>query len=77
MKIELDRAEENMIDKGDRSLVAKVCMDCKIGRKVITATRAKVLKVSRPARFQEIGSNVFSITFARQDEGDGRKAMAL
>lgn len=48
--------------------MGKVYMDRTIGREVIAATIAKVWRVSRQARFQEIGSNIFSITFATQAE---------
>lgn len=55
---------DELSDKGERNLVGRVTAKRNIGRGVIESTMAKVWKVSRPASFREVRSNVFVITFA-------------
>ncbi|KAF5457896.1 hypothetical protein F2P56_021970 [Juglans regia] len=59
-----DSIPEEIKNKGDRSLVGKVWMERKISQGVIESTIAKVWKLSRVAKFLEVGKNVFVIIFA-------------
>ncbi|XP_042952214.1 uncharacterized protein LOC122289295 [Carya illinoinensis] len=61
--IKLGGMEERMREKGGNSLVGKIWIDRQIGREFVESTMGKIWRVSKPARFQEIGSNMFIITF--------------
>ncbi|XP_041019827.1 uncharacterized protein LOC121261463 [Juglans microcarpa x Juglans regia] len=61
-----DVVDEVIGFKGDCSLVGKICLDRNIGRMVLEDTMKKVWRVSKPAKFGELGGNVFTITFANQ-----------
>ncbi|KAF5454944.1 hypothetical protein F2P56_024573 [Juglans regia] len=57
---------DELSEKGDRSLVGRVMVERSIGRGVIETTMAKVWRISKPASFREVRTNVFVITFATQ-----------
>lgn len=39
-------------EKGDRSVIGKICLERQIGKEVLVATMAKVWKLSKHATFQ-------------------------
>ncbi|XP_042942844.1 uncharacterized protein At4g02000-like [Carya illinoinensis] len=55
---------EDVQQKGDRSLIGKVCTERGVGRDVIAKTMARIWRISKRAIFQEVERNVFVITFA-------------
>lgn len=60
----LTEDESSMKDKEDRSLFEKVWLDRLIGKEIMSSTKANVWRVSWPAKFQEVGNNIFIITFS-------------
>ncbi|XP_042969125.1 uncharacterized protein LOC122301818 [Carya illinoinensis] len=50
--------------KGELCLIGKIWMDRSIGKNIIEATMAKIWTLSKQAKFTEVGSNVFIISFA-------------
>ncbi|XP_035549240.1 uncharacterized protein LOC118349286 [Juglans regia] len=63
LDLEVNEVEDAMKDKGDRSLVGKVCLDRVIGKEILSSMMAKIWKISKAAVFQEVGTNIFIITF--------------
>lgn len=61
-----DVVSEEILFKEDCTLVGKICMERNIGREVLEATMMKVWRVSKPAKFVDLGGNMFTITFANQ-----------
>ncbi|KAF5472196.1 hypothetical protein F2P56_004583 [Juglans regia] len=61
-----DEIPEELKNKEDCSLVGKVWVERSISRMVIENTMAKVWRISRKAQFQEVGTNMFVMTFANQ-----------
>ncbi|XP_042983285.1 uncharacterized protein LOC122312689 [Carya illinoinensis] len=55
---------EELKHKRECSLVGKFCMDRNVSKEVLENTMKKVWRISRPAKFQEVGTNVFTISFA-------------
>ncbi|XP_035551145.1 uncharacterized protein LOC118349709 [Juglans regia] len=55
---------EEISYRGECSLVGKVCMDRTISKEVVENTMKRVWKISKPAKFLEVDTNVFTITFA-------------
>lgn len=62
--IELDDGSAEVArEKGDRSLIGRICMERVIGMKVLVATMTKIWRISTLAEFQEVGNNTFFLTF--------------
>ncbi|XP_042950114.1 uncharacterized protein LOC122282228 [Carya illinoinensis] len=59
---------EKAPDKGERSVVGKICSERKIGREVVRSTMEKIWRVERHMEFQEIGNNSFIITFSSKKD---------
>lgn len=62
--------------KEQRSLLGKLCLDRMTGKEVPRNTMGKIWKISKPAIFRDLGSNLFSITFETKTDklrvSDGR-----
>lgn len=86
-KLRLNSDEEDPIQVEDefsvsnrikerRSLLGKLCLDSMVGKEVLRTTMGKIWKISKPAIFRDLGSNLFSITFESETDklkvSDGR-----
>ncbi|KAF5462220.1 hypothetical protein F2P56_018246 [Juglans regia] len=56
--------DEEILRKGDRSLVGKICVDRAVGKEIVVNTMGKIWRISKRASFLEVEKNVFIITFA-------------
>ncbi|XP_042944620.1 uncharacterized protein LOC122278503 [Carya illinoinensis] len=56
--------EDEIHRKGERSLIGKICSDREVGKEVIASAMGKIWRISKRVVFQEVGKNVFVITFA-------------
>ncbi|KAF5447877.1 hypothetical protein F2P56_033394, partial [Juglans regia] len=67
--IELNAEESEAVSKkGQLCLIEKICTERTIRRNIISATMAKIWKLSRPALFQEVGANLFVIIFNTHED---------
>ncbi|KAF5465138.1 hypothetical protein F2P56_015169 [Juglans regia] len=57
-------SEEEVLRKGARRLVVKICANRAVGKEVVANTMRKIWRISKRASFLEVGKNVFIITFA-------------
>lgn len=58
------KATAEVQNKGERCLIGKIWTDLAINKNVVEATMAKVWRLSKHTVFQEVGSNMFTMTFA-------------
>ncbi|KAG6640182.1 hypothetical protein CIPAW_10G155200 [Carya illinoinensis] len=68
-----DEASEELHIKAECSVVGKVWMEQKLSAMVVENTMGKVWRISRRAKFQEVGANIFAIQFA--NEADKMRVM--
>ena len=67
LTIELgDNISEDLNFKGERSLGGNVWMERSISQALIESTMAKMWRISKRAKFQEVGMNTFVMIFANQ-----------
>lgn len=57
-------SKEEILQKGARSLVGKICADWAVGNEIVANTMEKIWRISKWANFLEVGKNTFIITFA-------------
>ncbi|XP_041001574.1 uncharacterized protein LOC121247263 [Juglans microcarpa x Juglans regia] len=61
-------SEEEILQKGERSLVGKICADRAVGKEIITNTMRKNWRISKRTNFFEVEKDVFIITFANHTD---------
>ncbi|XP_042958149.1 uncharacterized protein LOC122293721 [Carya illinoinensis] len=64
---------EDLQKKAECSVVGKIWLDRRVSAAVVENTMGKVWRISRRAKFQEVGANIFAIQFA--NEADKMRVM--